>query len=91
MALYKQTKPSKVQRGLSITRHNSSEQDEIPPNSLSFKNVTNTNEARKINIRNNRVSDPSLQERLHSLQIKRKGITKNPNFTKNNPTKPQNM
>jgi hypothetical protein len=39
----------------------SSERNRIPPNSLGFKNIPNTTQENIINIKNNRVFNPSLK------------------------------
>ena len=45
MVVYKPQQPSKVQRGLSIMRQIPLDGIRLLPNSLSFKNITNTTQA----------------------------------------------
>jgi hypothetical protein len=46
----------------------SSKRYRIPPNSLGLKILANTIQDKQINIKNNRVSNPSLHEGFRSLQ-----------------------
>jgi hypothetical protein len=68
-----QTRENKEGPTRNIDREtDSSVRNKIPPNNLSFKNITNNTQEQKLTLKNNRASNPSFKKEFCSFQINKR-------------------